>query len=77
MAGGGGRRDAAQTFVQREGLSRSTRMVWKPEMPFAPVTMAVRFVMAGEKVGREVKMPLFWSGREAEPILNALVVGTL
>jgi hypothetical protein len=40
------------------GFSSKTRMVKKPEMPLAPVTMAVRPPISGEKVGRFLNMPL-------------------
>lgn len=46
--------------------------MWKPEMPFAPVTIAVRPLMSGEKEGRFLNMPLFWRGNLSEPILAGL-----
>ena len=41
-------------------------MVKKPEMPLAPVTMAVRPWISGEKVGRFLKIPLLCSGSASE-----------
>lgn len=51
-------------------------MVWKPEMPFAPVTMAVRSLMSDEKVGRLWKMPLSCRGRDLEPILDGAIAAS-
>jgi hypothetical protein len=44
-------------------------MVWNPEIPFAPVTIAVRPLMSGEKVGRFLKMPESFRGRCLEPMV--------
>ena len=43
--------------------------MWNPEMPFAPVTIAVRSLMSREKVGRFLKIPEFLNGRFLEPIV--------
>ena len=44
-------------------------MVWNPEIPLAPVTIAVRPLMSGEKVGRFLKMPESFRGRYLEPMM--------
>ena len=44
-------------------------MVWNPEIPLAPVTIAVRSLMSGEKVGRFLKMPESFRGRCLEPMM--------
>lgn len=44
-------------------------MVWNPEIPLAPVTIAVRPLMSGEKVGRFLKMPESFRGRCLEPMM--------
>jgi hypothetical protein len=53
-------------------------MVWNPEIPLAPVTIAVRFLMSGEKVGRFLKMPESFRGRYLELMMivggNRLIV---
>jgi hypothetical protein len=43
--------------------------VWNPEIPLAPVTIAVRPLMSGEKVGRFLKMPESFRGRCLEPMM--------
>ena len=53
-------------------------MVWNPEIPLAPVTIAVKLLMSGEKVGRFLKMPESFRGRCLEPMMvvggNRLIV---
>ena len=44
-------------------------MVWKPEIPLAPVTIAVKSLMSGEKLGRFLKMPEFFKGKFLEPMV--------
>jgi hypothetical protein len=48
-------------------------MVKKPEMPLAPVTIAVRPWISGEKVGRFLKMPLLWSGSASDPMAKSVL----
>jgi hypothetical protein len=44
-------------------------MVWNPEIPLAPVTIAVRSLILGEKVGRFLKMPESFKGRCWTPMM--------
>ena len=46
-------------------------MVWNPEIPLAPVMIAVRPLMSREKVGRFLKMPESLRGRCLEPMMTA------
>jgi len=49
-------------------------MVKKPEMPLAPVTMAVRPWISGENVGRFLNIPLLYNGSTSEPMVGSVVM---
>ena len=51
---------------QRSGVSNRARIVWKPEMPVAPHTMAFKPLMDGSNVGRLRKMPDWRKGCDEE-----------